>query len=188
MLWSTTNPFQPHWSSWYWDNFQKVTEEMRAGCQGGQLWWKSWNLQPLPWSLAREEALEIVFSHQRFSQLWLCNEVFPGGAAVKNPPAMQETQETHSIPGLGRSSGGGNGNPLQCSCLENPGQRSLVGYSPWGHKDLDMNEWINSKIWSLHKNPKEHVQRTSRLVNQSISCARRVWTKQTPCGQKLMCV
>ena len=34
-----------------------------------------------------------------------------------------------SIPGLGRS-GGGHGNPLQCSCLENPhGQRSLAGYS-----------------------------------------------------------
>ena len=33
-----------------------------------------------------------------------------------------------SVPGLGRSSGGGHGNPLQYSCLENPhGQRSLVG-------------------------------------------------------------
>ena len=45
------------------------------------------------------------------------------------------------IPGLGRSPGGGHGNPLQYSCLENPyGQRSLVGYRPWGHKDLDMTE------------------------------------------------
>ena len=34
-------------------------------------------------------------------------------------------------PGLGRSSGGGHGNPLQYSCLENPhGQRSLADYSP----------------------------------------------------------
>ena len=33
------------------------------------------------------------------------------------------------IPGLGRSPGGGYGNPLQCSCLENPhGQRIPVGY------------------------------------------------------------
>ena len=40
-----------------------------------------------------------------------------------------------SIPGSGRSSGEGNGNPLQYSCLENPhGQRSLAGYSPWGRK------------------------------------------------------
>ena len=39
------------------------------------------------------------------------------------------------IPGLGRSPGEGNGYPFQYSCLENPhGQRSLVGYSPWGGK------------------------------------------------------
>ena len=43
-----------------------------------------------------------------------------------------------SIPGLGRSPGGGHGNALQYSCLENPhGQRSLVGYSPRGCKDSD---------------------------------------------------
>ena len=42
-----------------------------------------------------------------------------------------------SIPGLGRSPGGGHGNPLQYSCLENPhGQRCLVGYSPWGLKEV----------------------------------------------------
>ena len=36
-----------------------------------------------------------------------------------------------SIPGLGKSLGGGHGNPLQYSCLRNPhGQRSLAGYSP----------------------------------------------------------
>ena len=41
---------------------------------------------------------------------------FPGGSEVKNPPAKQETGLD---PGLGRSLGGGNGNPLQYSCLEN---------------------------------------------------------------------
>ena len=45
------------------------------------------------------------------------------------------------ISGLGRSSGGGQGNPFQYSCLDNsPGQRSLVGYSPGGHKESDMTE------------------------------------------------
>jgi len=33
-----------------------------------------------------------------------------------------------------RDTGEGNGNPLQSSCLENPTNRSLVGYSPWGHR------------------------------------------------------
>ena len=41
--------------------------------------------------------------------------------------------------------GEGSGNPLQYSCLENPidGQRSLVGYSPWGRKDLDTTEQLH---------------------------------------------
>ena len=46
-----------------------------------------------------------------------------------------------SIPGSGRSPGGGHGNPLQYSCLENPpGQRSLVGYNPWSRKEVGMTE------------------------------------------------
>ena len=40
---------------------------------------------------------------------------------VKNPPA--NAGDTGSIPGLGRPPGGGNGNPLQYSCLENPMDR-----------------------------------------------------------------
>ena len=48
-----------------------------------------------------------------------------------------------SIPRLGRSPGGGHGNPPQYSGLENPhGQRSLVGYSPWGHKESHTTEAI----------------------------------------------
>ena len=43
---------------------------------------------------------------------------------VKNPPAnAEDVREAGSIPGLGRSSGGGHGNPLQYSCLENPMDR-----------------------------------------------------------------
>ena len=43
------------------------------------------------------------------------------------------------IPGLGRSLGGGNGNPLQFSCLENPMDRGACeGYSPWGRRESDM--------------------------------------------------
>ena len=44
---------------------------------------------------------------------------FPGGSAVKNLPANAENAgDTSFIPGSGRSPGGGNGNPLQYSCLE----------------------------------------------------------------------
>ena len=55
---------------------------------------------------------------------------------VNNPPTNAgDSRERGSIPGSGRSPGEGNGNPLQYSCLENShGQRSLVGYNPWGPK------------------------------------------------------
>ena len=46
---------------------------------------------------------------------------FPGGAVVRNLPANAGARgDVRSIPGLGRSLGVGNGNPLQYSCLENP--------------------------------------------------------------------
>ena len=55
------------------------------------------------------------------------------------------------IPGLGRSPGGGHGNPLQCSFLENPhGQRSLAGYSPWGRKESGMTEQLSTVQYSIY--------------------------------------
>ena len=51
---------------------------------------------------------------------------------VKNPPANAgDLRDVFLIPGSGRSPGGGQGNPFQYSCLENPhGQRNLAGYDP----------------------------------------------------------
>jgi len=58
---------------------------------------------------------------------------------VKNPFA--NGGYIGSIPGLGRSPGVGNGNSLHYSCLgEFQGQKSLVGYSPWGCKESEMTE------------------------------------------------
>ena len=48
---------------------------------------------------------------------------FPGGSVVKNPPA--NAGDAGLISGLGRSSGEGNGNPLQYSCLENLMDKAL---------------------------------------------------------------
>ena len=46
-----------------------------------------------------------------------------------------------SVPGLGRSPGEGNGNPLQYPCLENPMDRGAWGgYNPWGHREPDTTE------------------------------------------------
>ena len=48
---------------------------------------------------------------------------FPGGSVVKNPPAS--AGDMGSIPGSGRSSGGGHSNPVHHSCLENPMDRGI---------------------------------------------------------------
>ena len=69
---------------------------------------------------------------------------FPGGSDGKE--FVRNAWDLGSIfPGLGRSPGGGHGNPLQYSCLENPhGQRSLAGCSPWGHRESDTTEWLRA--------------------------------------------
>ena len=61
----------------------------------------------------------------------------PDGSVVKNPPASAGNMG--SIPGLGRSPGEGNGNPLQYSCLEN------ISYNPWGHKESEKTQRLNNK-------------------------------------------
>ena len=74
------------------------------------------------------------------------------------------TRDAGSFPVLGRSPGEGNGNPLQNSCLGNPkDRRSLVGYSPWGCKELDMTEHTNSHthththtLYCIKEQPNKH--------------------------------
>ena len=83
----------------------------------------------------------------------LSNMGFPGGSVVKNPPAV--AGDTGSIPELGTSPGGGHGNPLQYSCLEDPhGQRSLVGYSPQGHRESDTTVQLSTR--SISALTREH--------------------------------
>ena len=78
---------------------------------------------------------------------WRMHLGFPGGSAVKNPPA--KAGDGGLIPGLGKPPGEGNGNPLQYSCLVNPMD------SPWGHKDLDTTEWLSSN--TPHESPSSLV-------------------------------
>ena len=74
---------------------------------------------------------------------------FPGGSVSKESAC--NVGELGSIPGLGRSHGGGNGNSLQYSSLENPhGQRGLMGYYPWHHTQLDVTERLSTALHSQH--------------------------------------
>ena len=55
---------------------------------------------------------------------------FPGGSVVKNLPA--NAGDADSIPGWGRSPGGGNGNPLQYSYLKNSMDKESGGLQSMG--------------------------------------------------------
>ena len=63
---------------------------------------------------------------------------FPGG--IDGKESACNAGDLGSIPGLGRSPGGGHGNSPVFLPGESHGQRSLVGHSPWGHKESDMAE------------------------------------------------
>ena len=73
---------------------------------------------------------------------------FPGGAVVRKPPANAgEAKDAGPNPESGRSAAGGNGNPLQHSCLENPMDRgawwaTLHG----GHKESGMSEQLSTHL------------------------------------------
>ena len=73
---------------------------------------------------------------------------FPGGSDGKE--SICNAEGLGSIPELGRSPGEGNGYPLQYSCLENPLDRCLMGYSPRGHKESDTTEQLNMHASQTH--------------------------------------
>ena len=69
---------------------------------------------------------------------------------VKNPHG--NAGDLDSIPGLGRSPGEGNGNPLQYSCLENPMDRFpwTAGYHSWDRKESDTTERLTVSVLKEH--------------------------------------
>ena len=80
-----------------------------------------------------------IWENSLFTIEYKSNLGFPGGSVSKELSCS--TGDLGSIPESGRSPGEGNGNPLQYSYLDkNPigWVRSLVGDSPWGHKESDM--------------------------------------------------
>ena len=63
---------------------------------------------------------------------------------VKNLPANAgDAEDVGSIPGSGKSPGEGNRPTPVFLPGKSQGQRSQAGYSPWGHKELDMTEQVN---------------------------------------------
>ena len=88
----------------------------------------------------------------------------PGGS--DGTASVYNVGDPGSSPGLGRSLGEGNGNPLQYYCLEKShGQRSLVGYSLWGRKESDTTEQLHvlATVNSAAVNTGVHISFQIRL-------------------------
>ena len=66
----------------------------------------------------------------------------PWWSVVKTPPAI--AGDVGSYPGLGRSPGEGNGNPLQYSCLRNPKDRGAWWATQRGHKESDTTKRLST--------------------------------------------
>ena len=78
---------------------------------------------------------------------------FPGSTEFPGKEFACNVGDLDSFPGLRRSPGWEHSNPLQYSCLENTnGQRSLVGYSPWGHRESDRTERLNTAHYHIYYN------------------------------------
>ena len=124
------------WNYLHWDTQMRV-----PGVLYSSTTWKKW-----------EHPRSILPQHLNFPQVTLtCKHLssflhfytvaFPSGSVVKNLRAMQETLGL--IPGLGRF-------PWRREWQHTPvllpgefhGQRSLVGYSPWGPRELDTIKWL----------------------------------------------
>ena len=67
---------------------------------------------------------------------------FPGGWGIKNSPA--NAGDAGSIPGLGRSPGGGNGDPLWYSCLRNPTDEEPGGLQSMGSQRV-RHDWATAR-------------------------------------------
>ena len=90
--------------------------------------------------IRQAKILEVIMSKKFLNLLFFIIQLgFSGGSDGEESAC--NVGGLALISGLRRYPGEGHGNPLQYSSLENPhGQRSLAGYSPRGHKELDMTE------------------------------------------------
>ena len=76
-----------------------------------------------------------------YSKLFVhCYIVYTFSGGTDGEESACNAGDLSSILGSGKSSGEGNGNPLQYSCLKNSVDRGTCGYTSWGHKESDTTE------------------------------------------------
>ena len=129
--------------------------------EGMYPWLVSWSLfwqdMKLCWTPCYSRAVSqsalgswlLSYSSQFGSNKTLFYSCFPDGSDSKE--SSSNAGDLGSNPGLRTSPGGGHGNPLQYSGLENPMDRGAWQdtYSPWGRKELDTTEWLSLSLLLL---------------------------------------
>ena len=113
---------------------------------------------------------------------------FPGGSDSKESACNAGYLGLN--PGLGRSLGGGRGNPIQKSCLGNPhGQRSLADYSPGGRSELDPTKHranhMGFPCGSVVKDPHANSGDAGLIAGLGRSCKKEVATHSTILAWKI---
>ena len=112
--------------------------------------------------------LALRITHQEAGLLWSLPRWLSGKESTCNAGDMG------LVPGSGRAPGGENSNLLQHSCGKSHGQRSLVGYSPCGWKELDTTEHAHmhgKQAWI----PTPALPAPSRTLNLSSSFIKWRW-------------
>ena len=113
---------------------------------------------------SRLELIKVLHNFQSKQRIFSCKLMkfggnkckthggFPGGAVVKNLPASAgDARDSGSIPGLGRFLGGGIGNPLQYSCVENSKDRTSWQATVHGVTESDLTELTHLFAFCLVK-------------------------------------
>ena len=134
------------WSPSWWVEFikQKMGKEAWEGNKEDLKQFRVFLWERLIWPLSTNTNLQNYRKHK-------VHLGFPGGASGKEQAANAgDIRHSCSIPGWGRSSGGGHGNPLQYSCLESPMDRDIWQATVHGvPKNWTLLKWLSTHTYVL---------------------------------------
>ena len=122
--------------------------QTEAGALGGGPTWPVLKAARSPRKVqTRKEGVCLLLPHHLhtvvcpFLTLTAVYKELPRCSGKESTCVVGDAGDVGSIPGLGRSPGGGHGDPLQYSCLENLMERGAWrAYSPWGRKESGMTD------------------------------------------------
>ena len=100
----------------------------------------------------------------------------PGGTGGKEPACQRDARDAGLIPGSGWSPGGGHGDPLQCSCLENPVDRGAF----WATVHGVAESWTRLKRLSTHAQTNEVFIVYKSWIVQMLISPKLIWSGCSP--------